>query len=190
MWQSVVRSLLPFWEKGGCFIAGRDRNANKGAWRALLILSQVVFLLRRLVEYTSTDTAEMFSRGRTCLFDNNGHCVRYGNWKRHSLNRIRMRSILGRFLRIQRTLAFLLCVNMTSSLKSSWQHWRREILFILQGSAASQAARLKHIQQQADHFDLTAKRDFEPGLRIRIQRTISWSSVNIRVHGINVLKVQ
>lgn len=62
---SVVRSLSPFWEKGGCFIAGQNRNANKGAWRSLLILSRVVFLLRRLVEYTRTGAAEMFSQGRT-----------------------------------------------------------------------------------------------------------------------------
>lgn len=49
------------------FIAGQNRNANTGAWRSLLILSPVVFLLRRLVEYTRTEGAEVFAPGRALV---------------------------------------------------------------------------------------------------------------------------
>lgn len=62
---SVVRSPLPSGKKGGCFIAGQNRNANKGAWRSLLMFARVVFSLWRLVEYTRTGAADMFSQGRS-----------------------------------------------------------------------------------------------------------------------------
>lgn len=63
----VSDRLLPFWEEGRGFIAGRNRNANKGARRSVLVLSGVVFLLRRLVEHTHTrtDAAATLRQGRT-----------------------------------------------------------------------------------------------------------------------------